>query len=98
MRISLKTSERIISISPDYKQSDASMICSRLVQYKTSWPNIQMSLWEFFRRAKEQGVTASEAMHCLADEIVPFTIDWDEKREPYFEELVDMALAEIEAK
>ena len=57
-----------------------------------------MSFGEFFRRAKEQGVSMSEAIHYLADEIVPFTIDWDENRELSFEELFWAALASCEAK
>lgn len=77
MRVRMRTNDpTLISISPDYRDSDKKAIVEQLVKHRVDWPNIQMSLGEFLRRADEVGVSSNEAMHYLVDERIPFTVDF----------------------
>ena len=75
--ISLRTDEPTpLAIWPDYKDSDREAIITELVKHRVDWPMVQMSLGEFIRRAMEEEVSVADALRALADETVPFPIEF----------------------
>ena len=76
-RISIKFTDPVrVSISPDYKDSDKQAIIEEMVNRRVDWPSVQMSFGEFFRRAMEEGVLPVDALRSIADEMVPFPIEY----------------------
>ena len=77
-RISIKYTDPVsVSISLDYKDSDKQAIIEEMVKRRVDWPNVQMSFGEFFRRAMEEGVLPGDALRSIADEMVPFPIEFE---------------------
>ena len=75
--MSLRDDElRPLAIWPAYRDSDRQAIIKELVKHRASWPMVQMSLGEYIRRAMGEGVSAGDALCALADEMIPFAIEF----------------------